>query len=108
MFRIFPLLILGILCLAPLTSAQTAPNHRQYYSTWTKHGTKNYYYCSYHYKASADDTDYQYHYGIYYPSRGKRIYMYNPNTRKFWGAWDGTKYSLLPKDKQKASLDDIA
>jgi hypothetical protein len=34
--------------------------------------------------------------------------MYNPQARKYWGAWEGTKYSLLPKEKQKASIDDIA
>jgi hypothetical protein len=99
--------MLAVLCLTPLTFSQ-APGERQYYSEWKKHTAKNYYYRSYFYKKEASDKEYVYHYGIYYPSRGQRVYMYNPQSRKFWGAWDGKKYSLLAKEKQKASLDDIA
>ncbi len=107
MLRYVILLCLGIVCLAPLTSAQ-APGQRQYYAAWNKHTTKNYYYRNYYFKKSADDEKYTYHYALYYPSRGKRIFMYNPHARKYWGAWEGDKYSLLSKDKQKASLDEIA
>lgn len=100
-------LCLVSVCLVPLASAQ-APGQRQYYAAWTKHSTKPYYYRNYYYKKTVTDTTYTYHYGIYYPSRGKRVYMYNPHTRKYWGAWEGNKYSLLAKDKQKSSLDEIA
>jgi hypothetical protein len=108
MFRFILSLALASVCLVSLTHAQ-APGQRQYYSAkWTKHTTKNYYYRNYYFKKAAKDEEYTYHYAIYFPSRGKRIYMYNPQSRKYWGAWEGDKYSLLPKDKQKASLDEIA
>jgi hypothetical protein len=87
-------------------SAQTT-DARQYYSAWKKHESKPYYYCYYYYKPTATDKTYSYCYGIYYPSRGKRVYMFNPHTKKYWGYWEGDKYSLLPPDKQKASIDDI-
>lgn len=81
---------------------------RQYYSGWTKHGSRPYYYRHYYYKPSAAATAYKYHYAIYYPSRGKKVYMYNPSEKYYWGYWDGDSYSLLPKEKRKASIDDIA
>ena len=99
--------LLGMLTAAPVAFAQL-PGDRQYYSGWTKHSTRSYYYRHFYYKKAAGDTTYTYHYGIYYPSRGKQVYMYNPHTRKFWGRWEGSKYSLLPKEKQKTLIDDIA
>ena len=102
-----PLAIIVLLGLAfPAESAE--PNPRQYYAGWTKSAAKPYYYRQFYYKKAASDTEYGYHYGIYYPSRGKRVYMYNPQTKKYWGYWDGENYSLLPKEKQKTSIDDIA
>ena len=83
-------------------------NVRQYYAGWMKAASKPYYYRNYYYKKAPADKEYSYHYAIYYPSRGKKVYMYNPQTKKYWGYWDGENYSLLPQDKQKASIDDIA
>jgi hypothetical protein len=101
-------LCLVLLGLSPvLAVVADAPAPRQYYSAWTKHSSRPYYYRSYFYKKSATDKEYAYHYGIYYPSRGKRVYMYNPHNRTYWGYWDGTAYSLLPREKRKASIDDI-
>ncbi len=112
MFRYVLFLSFAGACLASLTYAQTPGHAGNIYSCskWTKHTTKNYYYRTYYFKKAANDEDYVHHYAIYFPSRGKRIYMYNPHpqARKYWGAWEGDKYSLLPKDKQKASLDEIA
>ncbi|MBI1831916.1 MAG: hypothetical protein HYR84_10755 [Planctomycetes bacterium] len=107
MLRVALGLCFAVACCASVTLAQE-PGQRQYYSEWKKHSAKNYYYCYYYYKKSSDDQSYAYHYGIYYPSRGKRVYMFNPQERKFWGYWDAEKYSLLPKEKQKAALDEIA
>jgi hypothetical protein len=81
---------------------------RQYYDDWVKAASKPYYYCHFYFKRSPTDATYAYYYGIYYPSRGKRVYMYNPQTKRYWGYWENGKYSLLPKEKQKASIDDIA
>src|SRR4051812_36823484 len=103
MFRSFLYLCLGIVGLAPMAFAQS-PGQRQYYGAWIKHSTKNYYYRNYYYKKSADDEKYTYHYAIYFPSRGKRVFMYNPQARKYWGAWEGDKYALLAKEKQKATI----
>jgi len=107
MRRLILVLALGGLCTVPDLAAQPA-NGRQYYSSWVKHSVKPYYYRYYYYKPTPSAATYSYHYGIYYPSRGKRIYMFNPHTKKYWGYWDGEQYSLLPKDKQKASIEDIA
>jgi hypothetical protein len=82
---------------------------RQSYSAWRKHAEKPYYYRWYYFKPSADDQEYQYHYGIYYPSRGKRVYLYNPKSKKFWGYYDmeAKGYSLLPPQKRRERIDDI-
>ena len=107
MVRMIGGFVVALVCAAPFTPAQT-PGQRQYYSEWKKHTTKNYFYRSYFYKKNSDDKAYEYHYGIFYPSRGKRVYMYNPHSKRFWGYWEGEKYSLLTAEKQKASIDEIA
>jgi hypothetical protein len=104
-------IVLGSL-FATLAAASLAlcqePGQRQYYTEWKKHTTKPYYYRSYYFKKSAKDENYTYHYCIYFPSRGKRIYMYNPESKLYWGYWEGDKYALLPEKKRKTSIDDIA
>ena len=97
-----------LIVLGGVTTLFAQPSARQYYSEWKKHPAKPYYYRSYYYKKSASDREYSYHYGIYYPSRGKRVYMYNPHKKTYWGYWEGEKYSLLPAEKRKALIDDIA
>jgi len=107
MLKSVAMLVCGVLCLASIGFAQNSGD-RQYYSAWTKHSTKNYYYRNYNFKKAAGDEKYTYHYAIYFPSRGRKLFMYNPQSRKYWGAWDGEKYSLLPAEKQKSSIDEIA
>jgi hypothetical protein len=107
MFRPIGLLLIALACaVLPGASADDAPK-RQYYGPWKKHSTKPYFYRSYYFKKSPTDTEYSYHYGIYHPSRGKRVYMYNPKKKLYWGYWDADGYSLLPKEKRKESIDDI-
>jgi hypothetical protein len=101
------LLVVGVFCLAPQSPAQDEAK-RQSWGPWKKHSTKPYYYRSYFYKKSPTDKEYSYHYGIYHPSRGKRVYMFNPQKKTYWGYWEGGQYSILPKEKRKESLDDIA
>lgn len=65
----------------------------------------NYYYTHYYYAPNA------YHHAYYYPYHSKRyVYYYNWKTNKYWGRYDleSGKYSLLPDDKKKAELKDIA
>ncbi len=93
----------------PATADPPQGSPRQYYTEWRKHSEKPYYYRWYYFKASPDDKEYQYHYGIYYPSRGKRIYLYNPHKKTFWGYYDPAAkgYSLLPPEKRRERIDDI-
>jgi hypothetical protein len=88
-------------------SLSQSPGQRQYYTEWKKHTAKNYYYREYKFKKAANDENYTYHYGIYFPSRGHRVYMYNPQSRMYWGYWEGDKYSLLPEGKRKSSIEEI-
>jgi len=105
MYRLIAITLLGGL-FTPAASADPA-NQRQYYDGWKKAVSKPYYYRHFYFKKSPADKEYAYHYGIYYPSRGQRVYMYNPQTKRYWGYWDGENYSFLPRNKQKASIDDI-
>jgi hypothetical protein len=100
-------IVMCLLGTASLPAREDAP--RQYYSNWRKHGEKPYYYRWYYFKPAASDKEYQYHYGIYYPSRGKRVYLYNPQAKKFWGFYDmeAKGYSLLPPEKRRERIDDI-
>ena len=104
MTRLLAILALCFATLTPLLPSAFGQRagRRQYYSNWAKHPNKPYYY-----KKSASARDYGYHYGIYYPSRGKRVYMYNPHKKTYWGYWEGDNYSLLPPRDRKASIDDI-
>ncbi len=108
MMRYVPLSVLVVLLGAVVLPAQEK-NARQYYSPWRKHAEKPYYYRWYYFKASPGDKEYQYHYGIYYPSRGKRVYLYNPHAKTFWGYYDmkAKGYSLLPATKRRQRIDDI-
>jgi hypothetical protein len=108
MNRTLTLLVLAFLLGAAQTPARTE-DPRQSYSAWRKHAEKPYYYRWYYFKPSADDKEPQYHYGIYYPSRGKRVYFFNPSSRKFWGYYDmeAKGYSLLPPEKRRERIDDI-
>ena len=99
------LLIVG-LGTATITLAQ-APGERQYYSEWKWHAAKNYFYCNFNFKKDAKDDTYAYQYGIYFPSRGKRVYMYNPQTKLYWGYREGDKYAILPENKRKGSIEEI-
>jgi hypothetical protein len=104
--RILLALFLFALAFSPVAARPSGG--RQYYSAWKKHASRPYYYRYYYYKKSPAAREYSYHYGIYYPSRGKRVYMYNPHKRKYWGYWDADRYSLLPAEKRRESIDDIA
>jgi hypothetical protein len=108
MMRVVKLSVLvSVLAAAPLSVHAEPP--RQYYSDWRKHAEKPYFYRWYYFKPSATDREYHYHYGIYYPSRGKRVYLYNPETKRFWGYYDMEVkgYSLLPTEMRRQRIDDI-
>jgi hypothetical protein len=87
---------------------------RQYYSSWRHYKDRGYYYRSYNYTENADDDDdsYQYQYVIYYPSRPRYFYYYNPRSRKYWGRYDREAkgndcYSILAEKDRSAELKEI-
>ena len=83
---------------------------RQYYSAWSKHPTKNYHYRRLYYKPTTSYVGYKHQYVIYYPSRPKHCYFYNPYKKTYWGRCEiqhGGKYSMLPPEQRKATVEEI-
>ncbi len=82
---------------------------RSYYGGWSYQPQRTYYYSSYYYKPTASYSGYNYHYCIYYPSRPRYVYYYNPVRRVYWGRYDleAKGYSQLAEKDQKAELNDI-
>lgn len=93
-------------------TATESQAYRQYYSSWSYHPTHSYYYNTYYYKPYTTYTSYNYHYCVYYPSRPRYVYYYNPHRGYYWGRYDlegkdGQHYSLLKEEDRKAKLADI-
>ena len=118
------LLILGLLTVVGATSLTLVPGkadaathpgfyQRQYYSSWSRHPTRSYCYCRYNYRPVVSRPIYHHHYVIYYPSRPRYRYYYNPVRRVYWGRYEvdengnATGYSLLEPEDRKESLDQI-
>ena len=86
---------------------------RQYYSSWSYHPTTRYYYCRYNYQPTVTVNTYHHHYVIYYPSRPRYRYYYNPVRRTYWGRYEvdangnAVGYSMLAKEDRKSTLDEI-
>jgi hypothetical protein len=82
---------------------------RQYYSHWSYYRDRSYYYRTYNYAVSDDDDNYQYDYVIYYPTRPRQYYYYNPRSKRYWGRYDveAKGYSLLAEKDRKGELKDI-
>lgn len=106
-------LIVGLI--ACLARPAIAANRRQYYSSWTFSSTAGYYFASYFFRLTVSATNYSYHYAIYYESRPRYIYYFNPYTKRYWGRYDleaaakdpQTAYSLLKEDDRREKLTDI-
>lgn len=110
-------LILGLLLMvgsfaigATMTQEASAEAlRRHYYSGWSYQPARTYYYSYYYYKPYASYSGYSYHYSIYYPTRPRYVYYYNPVRRVYWGRYDLEEkgYSLLAEKDRKAELDSI-
>src|SRR5262245_10802053 len=92
-----------------LVFVQAAPaaaqTPRQYYSRyWQKQG--NYYYRQYYYKPSPKAPGYRFQYVIYYPTKPRYYYYYNPYSSRYWGRYDRSTdgYAALAKDKQRPRI----
>jgi hypothetical protein len=110
--------VLGVACLmafALASSPRPAADYysaRQYYATWHKPAQKSYYYRTYFYKPAPTYAGYKHHYVIYFPSRPKYYYFYNPYKKVYWGrcpADHGGKplYSLLAERDRKGNVEEI-
>ncbi|HEV3258015.1 MAG TPA: hypothetical protein VG013_14115 [Gemmataceae bacterium] len=105
-------LIIASTTAAPGQDRQTAPGARQYYSPWKYDLMRRYWYRLYYFKQDTDDEGYKQHYMVYYPSRPRYYYYYNPKAG-FWGRYDRRglaqrRYSVLDEKDRKGSLKDIA
>lgn len=91
------------------TSEAAAFLRRHYYSSWSYYPSRTYYYRSYFYKPYVQYEGYKYHYCIYYTSRPRYVYYYNPYVKTYWGRYDLEKkgYSELAAADRKASLSEI-
>ena len=90
-------------------SAEAVGPYRQSYSPWSYNTNTTYYYSSYYYKPTVSYATYKHHYCIYYPTRPRYVYYYNPVAQTYWGRYDLKKkgYSMLEKKDRKKNLDDI-
>lgn len=100
---------IGAVSQLPVQTADAAGYGRQSYGSWSYRPTTTYYYSHYYYKPTPTYTTYSYHYCIYYPSRPRYVYYYNPVQSVYWGRYDLEKkgYSMLAKKDRKKKLDDI-
>lgn len=106
------LLLLALAALVVTSSVPAAMAaryyRRQYYSSWSYYPTATYYYSYYRYQPYGS-TDYHNHYCVYYPSRPRYVYYYNPYTSVYWGRYDLEEkgYSMLEEKDRKKELSAI-
>ena len=109
----FAIVALGSLFPISGGEAEAGYYRRQYYTRWTYRPRTRYYYTRYYYRPYVRTRSYSYHYVIYYPSRPRYRYYYNPVRRVYWGRFEvdakgkPVGYSMLKPADQKSSLDEI-
>ncbi len=97
-------------CIVPLMQSSAQAGYgRQYYGGWSYRPQTTYYYRSYHYKPYNTYNGYRYHYCVYYPSRPRYVYYYNPYQQVYWGRYDleAKGYSMLAEKDRKGDLEAI-
>jgi hypothetical protein len=102
--------LLFVLLAAPVGAESYSP--RQYYGPIQKHPKYNYSYRPYYYKPTPKYVGYKHQYVLYYPSKPKYAYFYNPYKKQFWGrcpANSGGKgsYSMLAPKDRKPRIEDV-
>ncbi len=86
----------------------TAQQPRQYYAKfWAKN--KGYYFKRYFYKPTASAVTYRMHYVIYYPSKPRYYFFFNPYNRLYWGRYDRQEggYSNVSEADQRPQVSEI-
>lgn len=109
---VFGLLILFTLGMGAVATKEASASYlrgRHYYSGWSYQPRSSYYYSYYYYKPYSSYSGYKHHYCVYYPTRTRYVYYYNPVRRVYWGRYDLEEkgYSLLAEKDRKEKLDDI-
>ena len=106
--RSLALILLAVACSVSVASPGSGAR-RHYYGGWNYHSKRTYYYSNYYYKPQTNYADYKHHYCIYYPSRPRYVYYYNPVARYYWGRYDLKEkgYSLLEEKDRKEDLESI-
>jgi hypothetical protein len=85
-----------------------AQQPRQHYSKfWAKN--KGYYFKRYFYKPAASSVTYRMHYLIYYASKPRYYFFFDPYKRLYWGRYDRQAggYSGLPAADQRSEVSQI-
>lgn len=104
-------LVIAIVAQAMLFQASTASaSPRQYYSSWGRHPSAGYHYRTLYYKPTVTYVGYKHHYCLYYASRPKYVYFYNPYSKQYWGRCEvnhGGLYQLLAEADRKPTLAEI-
>ncbi len=79
------------------------------YGSWNYHTTHRYYYRYYRYRPSPDAESLKYHYNIYFPSRPRHIYYFDPQNKVYWGRYDLQQegFSELPSNQRNPQLLEI-
>jgi hypothetical protein len=106
--RTLGFVLFAIACCVSVVSANDNSD-RHYYGGWNYHPKRTYYYSNYYYKPQTTYSGYKHHYSIYYPSRPRYVYYYNPVARHYWGRYDLKEkgYSLLAEKDRKDDLTSI-
>jgi len=109
--RMVVILLAGVA--GAVSSANTAEaGYRQYYSAWSHHASNGYFYRHYYFKPAPQFKVYHHNFCIYFPSKPRYVYFYNPVRRVYWGRFDtqgrkGAQYSLLDEADQSGDLKSI-
>ncbi|MCA9114985.1 MAG: hypothetical protein KDA79_07850 [Planctomycetaceae bacterium] len=92
-------------------TAQAA--YRQYFTAWAYHEQRDYHYRTWYFKPTEQTSGYRHHYCLYFPTRPKYVYWYDPTAKQFWGRYElsgkeGARFSVLKPEDRATSIDAIA
>lgn len=82
---------------------------RAYYTPWTHHAQRGYFYRHFYFKPEANQPAYRHHYAIHFPQQPLYVYFYDPQEGVYWGRYD-FKYqgfSLLEPEARKPLVSQI-
>ena len=103
------LIAAGTLLARPAGAAEPL---RQYYTAWTFHAERGYWYRTLHFKPEPGYLGYRHHYCIHYVSQPQYVYFYDPYDKVYWGRFDvrgmpGEQFSVLDPEDRRERLSDV-